>query len=99
MKPIPQIGDPGRTCSTCVYFTPDGECIAGPPTVLLFPDGERTCWPRPKPHRACGEWSPPRTQVQPNEAARVEAVTLRRDLLSGQGRVDGLHAPLPGAAG
>ena len=87
--PIPQLGEANRTCASCVYWQgragdTEAECRATTPKPLLRPDGtDATVWPKPGPAAWCGEWSPPRTQMQSAEEQRVRDALVVRDLLGG----------------
>lgn len=63
---IPQLGQAGRTCVTCRYWdAARGWCRFNSPTVVG--------WPAAAPEDWCGEWGPPRTEMQPSEDGRVIA--------------------------
>lgn len=100
MTAVPQLGEADRTCRTCIYWSGRGTgraeapCLASPPVPLLRPDGSVFAARAPvPPDWHCGEWSPPRLQMQPHEQERVDAA-VRADMLGVLGRADALQPPM-----
>ena len=81
MTAIPQLGEEGRTCAACRYFDPRGLCRFNAPSVVGWPATSAVDW--------CGEWGPPRTEMQPAEESKIRAA-LTRDA----GRADPMHPPM-----